>query len=60
MATKALYILPHIHPFVSHAKRHPARREQLGLGVLLMDTSTLGQMEPPTFRFVTFFAGLFY
>jgi len=65
MATKALYILPHIHHSyshsytdggVSHSRRHPARREQLGLGVLLMDTSTLGQVEPgiepPTFRFV--------
>lgn len=41
---------------VSHARRHPARREQLGLGVLLKDTSTLGPVEPgiepPTFRFV--------
>jgi len=35
---------------------HPALWEQLELGVLLMDTSTLGQVEPgikpPTFRFV--------
>jgi len=33
---------------VSHARRHPACQEQLGLGVLLllMDTSTLGQVEP--------------
>jgi len=41
---------------VSHARRHPARWEQLGLGVLLMDTSTLGQVEPgiesPIFWFV--------
>ena len=41
---------------VSHVRHHPARREQLGLGVLLMDTSTLGQVEPgiepPTFQFV--------
>jgi len=61
MATKALYILPHIHPFthsytnggVSHAGRHRARRKELGFGVLLMDTSTLGQVESgiesPTF-----------
>ena len=30
-------ILPNIH----HARRQPARREQLGGGVLLRDTSTL-------------------
>jgi len=40
------------HGGVSHSRRHPARQE-LGLGVLLMDTSTLGQVEPgigtPTF-----------
>jgi len=50
MATKALYICltfthSHTHSYtdggVSHARRQPARREQLGLGVLLMDTSTL-------------------
>jgi len=38
---------------VSHARRHPARLEHLGLGVLLMYTSTLGQVDsgikPPTF-----------
>ena len=48
---KKLSILPHNHPFihtfthtdggVSHAGRQPARREQLGLGALLRDTSTL-------------------
>jgi len=65
MATKALYIcLTFTHSYthshtdggVSHARRQPARRELLRLGVLLMDTSTLGQVEPriepPTFRFV--------
>jgi len=61
MATKALYIcLLFTHSYtdsgVSHTRRHPARREQLGLGVLLVDTLTLGQMEPgietQTFRFV--------
>jgi len=61
MATKVLYICltfthSHTDGSVSHARLHPARREQLGLGVLLMDTSTLGQVEPgvepPTFRFV--------
>jgi len=36
MATKALYILPHIHSLIHTAA---------GLGVLLMDTSTLGQVE---------------
>jgi len=36
MATKALYFLPHIHPFTHSFK----------LGVLLMDTMTLGQVEP--------------
>jgi len=47
MATKAFYILPHIHtlihtPTTAIQRRHdPARREQLGLGVLLMDTSKL-------------------
>jgi len=45
MATKALYILPHIHPFtnslihtpdsdVSHARRYLARQEQMELGIL--------------------------
>ena len=45
----ALQLAPHIHPFivngdsgVNHAREQPARREQLGLGVLLRDTSTLG------------------
>jgi len=47
LATKALYIcltfthsLIHSHTGsgVSHARRHPARWEQLGLGVLLTDT----------------------
>jgi len=65
MATKALYIgLTFTHSLthsytdggVSHARQHTALREQLGLGVLLMDTSTLGQVEsgiePPTFWFV--------
>jgi len=65
MATKALHIcltfthsLPHSYTDggVSHARCHPARREQLGLSVLLMDTLTLGQVEqgiePPTFWFV--------
>jgi len=52
MATKALHIALHLltHSYtdggVSHAWRHPARLEQLGLRVLLMDTSTLGQVEP--------------
>jgi len=55
MVTKALYIcLTFTHSIthsytdggVSHTRRHPARREQLGSGVLLMDSSTLGQMEP--------------
>ena len=31
---------------VSHARRQPARREQLGLGALLKHTSTLSQEEP--------------
>ena len=31
----------HIHSGVNHAGRQPARREQLGLGALLSDTSTL-------------------
>ena len=31
---------------VSHAMRRPARREQLGLGALLRDTSTLSHEEP--------------
>jgi len=50
MATKALNIfvahsLTHSYTGggVSHARRHPI---QLGLGVLLMDTLTLGQVEP--------------
>jgi len=56
MATKVLYIcLTFTLGDVSHARRHPSRREQLGLGVLLMDTSTIGQVEPgiepPTFWF---------
>jgi len=38
---------------VSHARHHPARWEQPGFGVLLMYTSTLGQVDsgikPPTF-----------
>jgi len=43
MATKALYILPHL-PFThtdSHARCHSARQEQLGLGILFMDTQQL-------------------
>jgi len=56
MATKALYIcLTFTHLFHT-PKAVSARQEQLGLGVLLMDTSTLGQVEseiePPTFWFV--------
>ena len=41
---KALYnIAQHSHPDggVSHARREPARQEQLGLGAVLRDTSTL-------------------
>jgi len=63
MATKALYILPHFHPF-THSFIHQrwcqpykAPSSSSGAaGVLLMYTSTLGQVEPgtdpPTFRFV--------
>jgi len=51
MATKPLYILYHINPFT-----HSFSPTQLWLGVLLMDTLTLGQVEaeiePPTFWFV--------
>ncbi|KAJ7998630.1 hypothetical protein DPEC_G00206880, partial [Dallia pectoralis] len=41
---------------IYHARRLQARQEQLGLGVLLMDTSTISQeepgIEPPTFRLI--------
>ena len=48
---KRCTILPHIHHShtdggVSHAGRQPAGREQLGLGALLKDTSTLSEEEP--------------
>ena len=55
MATKALYniashspihSLIHTPAAVSAMQGDPARREQLGFGVLLKDTSTLGQVEP--------------
>jgi len=65
MSTKALYFcLTFTHSLshsytdgrVSHARLHPACLEQLGIGVLIMDTSTLGLVEPgiepPTFWFV--------
>ena len=42
---KRFTLLPHIHSHtdsgVDHARLQPARREHLGLGALLMDTSTL-------------------
>jgi len=46
MATKALYILPHIHPFIHTPTAVSAMQSQakLGLDDLLMDTSTLGQV----------------
>lgn len=41
---------------VSHARHQPSRQDQLGLGVLPKDTSTVGQVEPgikpPTFQLV--------
>ena len=38
MATQStLQFVPRIHAFIHHARKQPARREQLGLGVLLRD-----------------------
>jgi hypothetical protein len=55
------YTLPNIHPFVhtftylpgvNHARRQPARWEQLGLGVFLRITSALSAgLELAPFRF---------
>ena len=61
----ASQFMPHIHPFThtfihqlagaTNAGRHPAQREQLELGVLLKDTTTVffsprrAGLEPPTF-----------
>ena len=38
--------LVHTHIYVSYARRQPAHQEQLGLGALLRDTTTLSQEEP--------------